>query len=270
MKNLRMRLVTIIYLFVFSFLSAQEFNGIATYRTSSKMKMSMDSTKVSTDEQKALNEMIVKSMQKEYELHFNKTESIYKQIESLDINDGTQEIEVIGLGSGTEGGLYKNIKKLDLVENKDLFGKLFLIKDKLEKYDWKLEEETRQIGDYLCYKAVTTFKSVKMIKVINEDGVEVEKEKEIITKISAWYTPEIPISNGPASYWGLPGLILEVDNGRLSMICTKVIINPQDKIKIDKPKKGKVVNTQEYKKIYLDKIKEMQEMYKNKRKKNDD
>jgi GLPGLI family protein len=27
---------------------------------------------------------------------------------------------------------------------------------------------------------------------------------------TAWYTPQIPVSNGPRNYHGLPGLIMEV------------------------------------------------------------
>ena len=39
------------------------------------------------------------------------------------------------------------------------------------------------------------------------DEIEVPKTIEV----TAWYTPEIPINQGPADYWGLPGLILEVN-----------------------------------------------------------
>lgn len=253
MKNLKTIIITIICLFKISFSYTQEFNGVAIYKTSSKIEMTMDSTKVSSDDQKALNEMVKKSMQKEYELRFNQTESLYKKIETLNKDDGSQGLEVIGLGSGTEGGLYKNIKDLTLIENRDLFGKLFLVSDKLEKHDWQLKGESRQIGDYLCYKATYT----------------TDHNKKNATTITAWYTPQIPVSNGPASYWGLPGLILEVDNGRLSMICSKITLNPKEDIKIETPSKGKKIENEEYEKIYTEKVIEMQEMYKNKRKKNE-
>ncbi len=36
-----------------------------------------------------------------------------------------------------------------------------------------------------------------------------EKPKQI--EVVAWYTPQIPVSNGPGEYWGLPGLILEIN-----------------------------------------------------------
>lgn len=255
MKRLKHILPILVYVLLFNSVSAQDFSGIAIYKTSSKMTMTMDSTKVSSDEQKALNDMIRKSMQKEYELRFNKTESIYKKIEKLKKKDGSQDIEVIGLGSGTEGGLYKDTKGLSLVESRDLFGKLFLVKDELQKYNWTLQDETRQVGKYLCYKA-------EAVVEVATKGKETRKNK-----ITAWYTPQIPISNGPASYWGLPGLILELDDGRLSMICSKITLNSGEVVEIKRPNKGKVVTNKEYDVIYKEKIKEMQEMYKSKRKK---
>lgn len=260
--------IGIIFTLLTIHLSAQNFEGIAIYKTSSMITMTMDSTKVSTQEQEALNAMIRKSMQKDYELKFNRTESIYELIETLELKDGSQGVEVIGLGSGTEGGLYKDIKDLILVENRDVFGKLFLVRDSLETYDWQLENETREIGEYLCHKATAKIVDIKTIKKMNEKGIEIEEQKEIIKTITAWYTPQIPISTGPASYWGLPGLILELDNGRLSMICSKIIINPEEEISIEMPTNGKVVNNKEYEMIYTEKVNEMQEMYKEKRKKN--
>ena len=45
--------------------------------------------------------------------------------------------------------------------------------------------------------------------------------------ISAWYTPQIPVSAGPGNYHGLPGLILEVNDGSETVICSKIVINPK-------------------------------------------
>lgn len=267
MKAFKNTIGVLFLVFIFIQTSAQDFNGIAIYKTSSKIQMTMDSTKVSINDQKNLNDLIRKSMQKEYELRFNKTTSLYQLIESLNINDGSQGIEVIGLGSGTEGGLYKNIKNLSLVENRDVFGKLFLIKDDLVSYDWILQSEIRQIGQYICHKAISIIKSVKKIKTIDKNGVEIEENRESTKTITAWYTPQIPVNTGPASYWGLPGLIMEVDDGRLIMICAKITLNPKEKIAIKQPTKGKLVDNEQFKIIYMDKIKEMQEVYTEKRKK---
>ncbi len=48
--------------------------------------------------------------------------------------------------------------------------------------------------------------------------------------VTAWYTLDIPISQGPGEYWGLPGLILEVSEGRTAILCSKITLNPKEKI----------------------------------------
>jgi GLPGLI family protein len=94
-----------------------------------------------------------------------------------------------------------------------------------------------------------------------EDEKE-EKEPEMEERtITAWYTPQIPVNNGPAMYQGLPGLILEVHDGKLTIICSKIVLNPEDKVKIEEPTKGKVVNQKNYDGILEKKNKEMMERY---------
>ena len=56
------------------------------------------------------------------------------------------------------------------------------------------------------------------------DDIEVPKEIEI----TAWYTPQIPINQGPGEYWGLPGLILEINADRTTILCSKIIMNPSE------------------------------------------
>ncbi|HEY0091949.1 MAG TPA: GLPGLI family protein, partial [Flavobacterium sp.] len=88
---------------------------------------------------------------------------------------------------------------------------------------------------------------------------EIEMPKE--TTITAWYAPEIPISQGPENYWGLPGLILEVNDGKTSILCSKVVLNVKEKATIKAPEKGKVVGQKEYDEIVVKKMEEMQQMY---------
>jgi hypothetical protein len=45
------------------------------------------------------------------------------------------------------------------------------------------------------------------------------------------------------------------------MLCTKVILNPKEKIKIKAPSKGKEVTLVEYQQIAKDKAEEMRNMY---------
>ena len=76
-------------------------------------------------------------------------------------------------------------------------------------------------------------------------------------EIVAWYTPMIPISQGPSDYWGLPGLILEVSAGNTTMLCSKIVMNPEEKINIEAPEKGKEITKSEYQATISEKMQEM-------------
>ena len=74
------------------------------------------------------------------------------------------------------------------------------------------------------------------------DEMEIPKTTEVI----AWYTPQIPVAQGPAEYWGLPGLILEVSAGNTTLLCSELILNPKEKINIIAPDKGVSITKKEY------------------------
>ena len=85
-----------------------------------------------------------------------------------------------------------------------------------------------------------------------------QENKDIeLTSVEAWYTLQIPLNHGPAEYWGLPGLILEVSAGNTTMLCSQVIINPKEKIEIKSPNKGKEINKINYSETVQSKMLEM-------------
>ena len=79
--------------------------------------------------------------------------------------------------------------------------------------------------------------------------------------VVAWYSPQIPVSAGPDRYWGLPGLILELSFDRTVMLCTEIVLNPEQKIEIQKPNKGDKVDREEYNKIIKEKTDELKERF---------
>ena len=213
-------------------------------------------------------------LEKIYILSFNRTESIYKEEEKL-ATPGAGGGGWAMMGSFTAGAQYKNVKEQQLIQDQEFFGKQFLIKDSIPQLEWKMENESKQIGQYLAFKATAIKKGEEMdfgnMRRRNRDAEakkegdkstnpmdEIEVPKEIL--VTAWYTPQIPVNQGPGEYWGLPGLILELNSGRTTILCTKIEINPKDKVEIKAPAKGKVVTKKEYAQIVKDKMKEMQEM----------
>lgn len=91
---------------------------------------------------------------------------------------------------------------------------------------WRLKQDTLTVCGHLCKKATTT--------LFGRD-------------YTVWYSPEIPISDGPWKFFGLPGLILKADDlrGEYSFECIAIEKNSwgdiiyntaSEPIKIDKKK----------------------------------
>ena len=255
---------------------SQDFQGKAYYFSKTSPDMSGWGNGQMTDAQKKQISDRMKGMfEKSYILTFDKISSIFEEEEVL---------SAPGKGgfnwwsSFTAGPQYKNINDNQFVQDQDFYGRQFLITDSLEKLDWKIGNETKQIGKYLCIKA-TAIKTVdefdwrsmrgKSRKNKTESQNKSEKTKSITEDIEipktinvvAWYTPQIPISQGPGEFWGLPGLILEVNADRTTILCSKITLNPQDKIKIKAPEKGRVISRDDYNSTVKQKMIEMREMY---------
>ena len=256
--------VLIVMLIVTSTVIAQDFQGKATYKSHRKMDIQLDSTQMETGMHKRMMEMMKKQFEKTYILSFNKEESLYKEDVQLEAPQPAGMVMVF-IDSGESGELYKNIKEDRFTDQNEMFGKIFLIEDKLRKIDWKLGSETKNIGEYTCYKATfTRTQEVQRMEVSvngdNEFEEDAEPEMEEIT-VTAWYTPQIPVSNGPENYHGLPGLILEVNDGTQTLICSKIVLNPKDKVSITEPTKGKKISQEKYNEIMEKKMQEMRDRY---------
>ena len=104
-----------------------------------------------------------------------------------------------------------------------------------ETTNWRLENETKQIDGYLCYKATS-------------EQVVVNSKGTFKHPIVAWYCPNIPFNFGPKGYTSLPGLILELQVRNITWGATKIELSKENKI-IEKPKKGKLITEEEFKKI---------------------
>lgn len=234
----------------------------------SKMNVNMDWMKnLPPDRQASVKASMKKATEKNYILNFNSSASFFKEEERLDPNAQGGGFNWQQFVTGpAQGDIYRDIQSNTYTNKKELFGKIFLIQDSLPKSKWVMTGETKQIGIYNAYKA-TISKEVEeeVISFQRSRGRQGQRppppqppEKKIRKVVmSAWFTPEIPVSTGPSLYGGLPGLILELNDDKITMLCTKVVLNPKEKVKIKKPSKGKVVSSPEYEKIAADKAEEM-------------
>jgi GLPGLI family protein len=275
--------------FVFSYLvthAQKDFQGMAVYESktsTSDFKSRFEGNKEITPEmQKMIEERMKKMFEKTFFLNFDKSASIYKEEEKLEApGQGQGGFRMMSSMMGGGGTYYKNVKDKTYKVDKEFMGKEFLVKDSLVNYKWQMTGETRVIGGYNCFKATAVIPASKTdfrnfrpkkeeekkedkAKEETKDGTktsfmdQIELPKEIT--ITAWYTPEIPVSQGPEGYWGLPGLILEVNDGKTTILCSKIVLNPKDKAEIKAPSNGKEVSQKEYDEIVVKKMEEMQEM----------
>ncbi|APZ46302.1 ribonuclease Z [Polaribacter reichenbachii] len=250
--------------------SQNDFQGKATYMSKTTMDMSRFEGR-SEQEKKQIMARMKNFLEKTYTLSFNKTESEFKENIKLDAPGGSSGRRW-GASNG-KGSIYKNLKEKEMIEDVEMFSKRFLVVEEMEQPKWELSTETKKIGQYTCYKAtlVKVDTSVDFGSIFGRrgrggapksDNKEEEKEPEVRTlAVTAWYTPQIPVSSGPDSYYGLPGLILELNTGKTTMLCTEIVLNPSEDLEIDKPKKGKKVNREEYNKIIKVKTDELKERF---------
>lgn len=262
--------------------SQANFQGKAIYQSKTTVDTDFGGRQMSEEQKKRILERMKNMLEKTYILNFTKKESIYKEEEKLEAPGSGRGFRFGGFAGG--GTTYKNVKEGKLLESTEFFGKNFLITEKAEQPKWELGSETKQIGNYTCFKATLVKKTSafdwRNMRRRNRDNEEkkdtsnvkkvtdeVEMPKEIV--VTAWYTPQIPVSNGPEEYWGLPGLILEIKEGRTTILCSEITMNPSDKIDIKEPAKGKEITIEEYNKVVKEKMEEMRERFRSRRGGND-
>ena len=244
---------------------AQDFQGKATYISKSKMELGRWGARMSEAQKKQIAARLKNRLEKEFVLVFNKQESVFTEEEQLDAISGATDSWGKNFAAGEN---YKNVKTNAQIQQQEFYGKKFLVKDKLQKIDWTLGKESKQIGNYLCFKATSfiptddllwysfSWSRMKSTDIQDAEDKENNDTEVDVTQIEAWYTPQIPVGHGPSEYWGLPGLILEVSAGETTMLCSKIVINPVEAIEIEAPKKGTTVTKNEYQDIIQNKMAE--------------
>ncbi len=227
-------LYTVVFCFFTTLISSQKISGRVTYVVSTEpfSDKKIDSlTKSSKFKNLKMNSWMKRVLKNTPDvnafLEFNNQESIY-YVEDKMQNDGKSIVNTNRLYAGGDNTYYKNNNTKEFYHESDVFGEPSLID--LPKKKWKITQESKVIGGYVCYKAIDlSYKN---------------------NSTFAWFTPQIPVSFGPKAWADLPGLILEIQLKRIKFIATKIVLNPKNKITINKPTKGKRVTEEEAKKRY--------------------
>lgn len=120
--------------------------------------------------------------------------------------------------------IYTDLATNLITNQKKVFEATFLVKDTARKIKWKITDETREIAGYNCRRA----------NAVVMDSIYVV----------AFYTTEIPVSGGPESFNGLPGMILGVamPHENVSWFATKITDTTLPPNTVVPPKKGKATD----------------------------
>lgn len=209
-------------------------SGFVKYQQTVKLEIKLEG------EAAQFAEMLPKERKSNKILYFNAESSLYQ-------NSDASDNDAMSLESGgsqvsfqmkePENVLFSDLAKKISIEQREFMTRIFLIEGKNE-IQWKLTGNQKMILDFPCQEAVTEIDSITT---------------------SAWFTPAIPVSAGPANYSGLPGLVLLVDsdNSKKTIVATEVEFSEVNTELLKAPKKGKKVSSEEFQQIVEEKMKEM-------------
>ena len=112
----------------------------------------------------------------------------------------------------------KNENKIFYIDN--ISSQTYIYSEKLNLMKWNIKEDTASISNYKCQKAETFYAGRKYV---------------------AWFTTEIPFSDGPYKFNGLPGLIINLSDSKKHFEFTLIKFEKTDNLKmptsIEKPVK---------------------------------
>jgi len=210
----------VIYILLLSFIKINAQNIKVTYEKKINIENQLKKIK-----NPFLRKLVKKKLSQPifYELLYSDGISIY----NLAKNTNNQNDESVSLEVDDNNVFYKDFKSKNLIKQAEFLSRTFLITNSLPKLQWKITNETKEIGKYKVTKAI------------------LKRNNEII---EAWFTNKIAVGDGPESFYGLPGLILELKTKNY-VLKVKDIIFLKDAPKITKPEKGKKVSQSQFDKI---------------------
>ncbi|QMU65180.1 MAG: GLPGLI family protein [Flavobacteriaceae bacterium] len=214
-----------------------------TYVKDFRSKLDTSKVKSYKKEISKLNSLLAKySKQVSYQLLVENDHSLFT-INELKMGKSDYGLkEIAGSIGGTDGKFYVNKKDAIYLNEYHFLGEDFLTEIEVKK--WKITDEFKFISDFKCYKAIS-------------EDIVTNIKGTFRFKVIAWFCPELPGFFGPAGYFGLPGLILELDNGKMTLRATKIHFSKSKKKNIKPLKKGIKLTRKEFDEFVKKKAKEM-------------
>ena len=222
------------FLFLLTALAKSQTTGKISYEDILDMHHSLP------PEKEELKDMIPQFSTSKWELTFTDKESLWQPFKEKELTGTSANQSGQFMRFGRENRvLYKNFPEDEMTDSRDFMQKQFLIKGFITPRQWKIGKKQKQILGYNCMEASCRVDSA--------------------TLVTAWFTPQLSISNGPADYQGLPGMILQIsiNDGERTITATEINLKDADVSVIVEPTKGKEITSDEFEKIREEKMKEM-------------
>ncbi len=209
-------------------------SGKVIYKGVLDVQPRIDRIKADTTNSKRMRDMLLKTTEEVkpvyFTMVFTKNEcSVKKEKKPLRI-DGKRTFN-LAYNQDHSIEIYTNLSKNEKRIYRTVMGEEVLI---IAKNDlkWQLLNETKKIGKYMCYKAVSE---------ITVATIKGDKQQSF----TAWYTPEIPVSFTPRGFNNLPGLVIQMKYRDFTYTAEEIKLSDKE-ITITPPNTGERLNAEEF------------------------
>ncbi|MEZ4908003.1 MAG: GLPGLI family protein [Saprospiraceae bacterium] len=136
--------------------------------------------------------------------------------------------------------IYNDFNDMNCTDAFVFVNKDYILQDTLIKPKWKVKNDIKEIAGHICMNATIT------------DTVRRQN-------IMAWFALDLPGNYGPDRYFGLPGIILEIDIDNGATVISADLIEQKEienEVSLPKKLKGKQIDFDTYNSMLTDYIKE--------------
>ena len=191
------------------YVQAQQTSGTVTYERTMHMQMHI------VDDQQG-EQMLPRTRTDKFTLDFGNNKSLYKHadddLQTSEMDGGGNGVQIRMIAPGVDDITYCDFNTMKTVEQREMFGKKFIVTDSIHKLNWKLTGNTQTLLGHLCQEAIAQ-KPTRHMSMNIDNGKMEQKETTDTVTITAWFTTDIPAPVGPEVQGQLPGLILSLDLG---------------------------------------------------------
>ncbi|CAK7051737.1 GLPGLI family protein [Petrimonas sulfuriphila] len=138
---------------------------------------------------------------------------------------------MIDASEGESAKIYKNRSEQKIVITDDYSDTFFRLQEQPVLHEWIITDDTLTLLNYVCQKGVTEFRG---------------------RTYSVWFTTDIPINDGPWKLYGLPGLILKVEDSEKIFCFEAIGLNKVKNQFIEMPNRKNIIECENY--LQLQKI----------------